>query len=98
MNSFYKTQIESLSLHPFRETPSPEMYLNLFERLEHEAKREEARRRAHTRAWELARRQGVNPIQDIKELQGDFWPEDESVDEFLAWVRAIRQDKTGAEQ
>lgn len=46
--------------------------------------------RAHERAWELARQQGVKPIKSIKELQGDFWPEDESVDEFLEFVRSIR--------
>jgi hypothetical protein len=45
---------------------------------------------AHARAWELARQQGVKPVKSIKELQGDFWPEDESVDEFLELVRAIR--------
>jgi hypothetical protein len=49
---------------------------------------------AHARAWELARQQGVKPIKSIDELRGDFWPEDESVDEFLEFVRAIRhQDK-----
>ncbi|MDT5061668.1 MAG: hypothetical protein QOH63_2127 [Acidobacteriota bacterium] len=49
---------------------------------------------AHARAWELARQQGVKPIKSIKEVQGDFWPEDESVDEFLELVRSIRhQDK-----
>jgi hypothetical protein len=49
---------------------------------------------AHARAWELARRQGVTPITSIKELQGDFWPEEESVDEFLELVRSIRhQDR-----
>jgi hypothetical protein len=58
---------------------------------ESQAAKEEARRAAHARAWELARQQGVKPIRDIKELQGDFWPEDESVDEFLAWVRETRQ-------
>jgi hypothetical protein len=47
---------------------------------------------AHARAWELARRQGVKPIKSIKELQGDFWPEDESVDEFLEWLRTIRRE------
>ena len=74
----------------------PEMYSSLFERLEREVEltREDARRHAHARAWELARQQGVEPIRDIKELQGDFWPEEESVDEFLYLVRAIRhQDK-----
>ncbi len=49
---------------------------------------------SHARAWELARQQGVKPIKNIKELQGDFWPEDESVDEFLELVRSIRhQDR-----
>lgn len=60
-----------------------------------EEEREEARRQAHARVWEMARRQGVKPIRDIKELQGNFWPEEESVDEFLDWVRAVRrQDKS----
>ncbi len=45
---------------------------------------------AHARAWELARQQRVKPIKSIKELQGDFWPEDESVDEFLNFVNSIR--------
>lgn len=48
----------------------------------------------HARAWELARQQGVKPIKSIKELQGDFWPEEESVDKFLELVRSIRhQDR-----
>ncbi|MBC7933026.1 MAG: hypothetical protein H7Z38_20885 [Rubrivivax sp.] len=101
MSSFHETQINGLSLRPLQDVPSPEMYLSLFERLEREAEleREDARKRAHARAWELAKRQGVEPIRDIKELQGDFWPEEESVDEFLASVRATRQqDKVGAEE
>ena len=53
---------------------------------------EEARKQAHARAWELARRQGVKPINNIAELQGDFWPEEESVDKFLSWVRELRQN------
>jgi hypothetical protein len=52
---------------------------------------EDFRKRAHARLWELARQQGVEPIRNIKDLQGDFWPEDESVDDFLAWVKEIRQ-------
>jgi hypothetical protein len=108
MNINADAVMESFRLQPFqeppsvgREIPSPEMYFSLFERLEHEAKlvREEARRQAHARAWELARQQGVKPIHDIKELQGDFWPEDESVDKFLELVRATRQqDKVGADE
>ncbi|HKQ99315.1 MAG TPA: hypothetical protein VJT09_01505 [Pyrinomonadaceae bacterium] len=52
---------------------------------------EEARKQSHARLRELARRQGVKPISNIAELQGDFWPEEESVDEFLSWVRELRQ-------
>ena len=48
---------------------------------------------AHARAWELAKQQGVKPIQSIKKLRGDFWPEDESTDEFLAWLGATRQEE-----
>ncbi len=33
---------------------------------------------------ELARRQGVVPVMDPDVLLGDFWPEDESIDDFLA--------------
>lgn len=93
MSSFAETAIERLRRQPLREKPSPEMYSSLFERLEREVEltRDEARRRAHARAWELAEQQGVVPIRDIKELQGDFWPEDDSVDEFLEWVRKTRQ-------
>ena len=53
--------------------------------------RERERRQAHARAWELAKQQGVGPVRSIEDLKGDFWPEEESVDEFLEWVRAIRQ-------
>jgi hypothetical protein len=62
---------------------------------EAQAAKEAARKRAHARAWELARQQGVTPIRDIKELRGDFWPEDESIDDFLAWLRATRQEDKG---
>ena len=58
---------------------------------ETQAAKEEARKRAHARAWELARQQGVKPIQNMGDLKGDFWPEEESVDEFLSWVRELRQ-------
>jgi hypothetical protein len=41
----------------------------------------------------LAAEQGVRPIQDIDELGGDFWPEDESMDEFLATLREWREER-----
>jgi len=41
---------------------------------------------------ELAARQGVKPCRRIEDLRGDCWPEDESVDEFIAAVRRWRQE------
>ena len=38
---------------------------------------------------ELARAQGVEPCADPRDLAGD-WPEDESVDDFLALIRRSR--------
>ena len=35
---------------------------------------------------ELAAEQSVKPVTGIAALRGDFWPEDESIDEFLDWV------------
>ena len=39
----------------------------------------------------LAAEQGVHPIDDPKQLRGEFWPQEESMDEFLAWLRKLRQ-------
>lgn len=57
-----------------------------------EEQRTESPDEAHARALELARRQGVEPIRSVEDLRGDFWPEEDSIDEFLSWVRAVRQD------
>ncbi len=93
MSSFVETKIESIGTNQSKNSLSPEEYQSLFERLELDAEsaREDERRQAHARAWELAKQQGVKPIRSIEDLQGDFWPEEESVDGFLEWVRAIRQ-------
>jgi hypothetical protein len=40
----------------------------------------------------LAAQQGVKPIKDPKVLRGDFWPEDETADEFIAAVRRWRRE------
>jgi glycerol-3-phosphate O-acyltransferase len=100
MSSFAETKIESMRTNPADFSWSPEEYRALFERLEREAQaaEEESRKQAHARAWELARQQGVEPIRSIEDLQGDFWPEEESVDDFLDWVRTMRQqDKPRSE-
>jgi erythromycin esterase-like protein len=57
-----------------------------------EEERELARRQAHARVWELARQQGVEPVRRVEDLYGDFWPEEESVDDFLSWLRTVRQE------
>ena len=48
--------------------------------------------RQHIDVQTLARQQGVEPIQDPDVLRGDFWPEDESIDDFLRGLRASRRD------
>jgi phage terminase small subunit len=40
----------------------------------------------------LAAEQGVRPITDFDSLRADFWPEDESVDDFVRTVRERRRD------
>lgn len=93
MSNFAVTKIESVIDYSSDLIWLPEEYRALFEKLEKEAQaEEEARRQAHARIWELAKQQGVEPIRSIKDLQGDFWPEEESMDEFLSWLRATRQE------
>jgi hypothetical protein len=41
---------------------------------------------------ELAAEQGVKPITSIDELRGDFWPDDESIDEFVKTIRRWRRE------
>jgi len=42
---------------------------------------------------ELAVEQGVKPIENPDELLGDFWPEEESTDAFLIWLRKVRRQQ-----
>ena len=84
--SFVQDRIQDAPTRPSDLSRPPEDYVRLLKRVQEEARREQA----HARAWELARQQGVKPIRSIKELQGDFWPEEESVDEFLNWLDALR--------
>ena len=43
----------------------------------------------------LAVEQGVRPINNFDSLRADFWPEDESVDDFVRTVRERRSDSDG---
>lgn len=40
----------------------------------------------------VTRMQGVSPVNDLDDLVADFWPEDESVDEFVATIREWRRE------
>jgi hypothetical protein len=40
---------------------------------------------------ELARQQGVQPVESLDDMRADVWDSDEELDEFLADVRASRQ-------
>ena len=42
---------------------------------------------------ELAAEQGVKPVENIDDLRGGFWPEDESIDEFLEEVYRLRREE-----
>lgn len=44
-------------------------------------------------AEELAEEQGVQPITSLAELADTSWPEDDSVDELIATVRAWRHER-----
>jgi hypothetical protein len=39
---------------------------------------------------ELIAQQEKNPIDDVRILHGDFWPEDESIEEFLTALHEWR--------
>ena len=53
---------------------------------------EEVRARKQQRARALAEQQKVQPIRSIDDLRSDFWPAEESTDDFLSWLRHTRQD------
>jgi len=42
---------------------------------------------------ELVAQQGKGPVNDLSLLCGDFWPEDESIDDFLAALHEWRGHK-----
>jgi hypothetical protein len=42
---------------------------------------------------ELARQQGVKPLDFERLMQADFWPDEESADEFIATLRSWRREE-----
>ncbi|HET6314513.1 MAG TPA: hypothetical protein VFH60_11820 [Chloroflexia bacterium] len=47
----------------------------------------------HTTIEDLAKQQGVEPVTDPSMLAGDFWPEDETAEEFIATLRQWRNEE-----
>ena len=48
----------------------------------------------HPSIEELKQVQGTTPTSDPRELLGDFWPEEENIDDFLAALREWRGHTT----
>ena len=44
------------------------------------------------KARQAQQRSGREPVQRLEDLWGDFWPEDESVDDFISAVRRWRRE------
>jgi hypothetical protein len=42
---------------------------------------------------ELAEAQGVSPVASIDDLRGDFWPDDQSAEDFIAIATAGRYEE-----
>jgi hypothetical protein len=50
----------------------------------------------HPSVEQLMAEQGTGPITDIASLRGDFWPEEESIEDFLAALHEWRgHNRTG---
>ena len=47
----------------------------------------------HPSFEQLMAEQGTGPITDVSVLRGDFWPETESIEEFLATLHEWRGHK-----
>jgi hypothetical protein len=44
------------------------------------------------KARQAQQRYGCEPVQRLEDLWGNFWPEDESVDDFISAVRRWRRE------
>lgn len=44
---------------------------------------------------ELAEAQGVGAIEDLDDLKGDFWPDDEAIDDFIRPFQAAVARRSG---
>jgi hypothetical protein len=55
------------------------------------AERERETAEARMELLRLAEEQGVQPF-DFDRARVDFWPDEESTDDFLAWLRSARDE------
>jgi len=46
--------------------------------------------KGHPSLEQLMAEQGTGPITDVSKLHGDFWPEDEPIEDFLAALHEWR--------
>ena len=53
--------------------------------------REREAAEARAELMRLAEEQGVKPF-DFDQARAEFWPEEESADDFLAWLRSVREE------
>lgn len=58
-----------------------------------DAKRTPEQREALARLLKSAEEQGVKPLDwDALRAKADFWPEDESIDDFIATINELRRE------
>lgn len=48
----------------------------------------------HPTLEQLAKQQGVKPVEKFEDLLGNFWPADEDIDEFNTDIRRLRNQSS----
>lgn len=56
-----------------------------------EVKRQLQLLRTHVDVGTLAKEQGIEPVKEMRDLNGNFWEEGESVDAFIGDLRKLRE-------
>lgn len=87
---------ENGHIRPTEPTPLPDGTVVEFHALSHDddaahesLRSSDAQARANKSIEEIAEAQGVKPLRSGDDLRGD-WPDDDSIDDFLAWLRQSR--------
>lgn len=61
-------------------------------RLQKPPRKKTKRQRRKVNPLAIAAAQGVKPITDVQELRGNFWPEEENLDDFLRELTRWRHE------